>query len=423
MTPRERVRKAVEHRQPDMVPLDLGSTSVTGIHVKAYAKLKKLLKVEEGSIRVCDPYQMLAEVQESVRRVLGIDTLGIQLPYTLFGFKNKNWKPWRMPDGTEVLVSGHFAFDADSEGNLLVYPRGDRGAPPSGKMPRNGYYVDGIVRQAPFKEDELDPKQWVDQTYAEYSDEDMRYLEDVSRWAYEETEYSIVGNFCDGGLGDIAVVPGPHITHPTGIRDPEEWYVSLATRKNYIKDIFGYQTELVLRNLGMYYEAVGEKIDIIDVSETDFGIQTGLFLSKEAFRELFKPFFQDMNDWIHENTDWKTFYHSCGSIEELLDDFIDMGVDIINPVQYTADGMDLGFLKNTYGDRITFWGGGIDSQRTLPFGTPEEVREGVIENMKTLSKNGGFVFSAIHNIQPDVPGKNLEAMFDTVGQFREYTRS
>ena len=146
-------------------------------------------------------------------------------------------------------------------------------------MAKDGYYFDAIVRQKPIREEELDPKKWVDQTLSLYSEDDLMYLKKTVERVYEETEYSIVGNFCDGGLGDIGVVPGLNIKEPDGIRDPEEWYVSLITRKNYINDLFGYQTELVLKNLKMYHEACGGKIDVIDISEPVLGGQRGLLLS------------------------------------------------------------------------------------------------------------------------------------------------
>jgi len=422
MISRERVRKAINHQQPDRIPFDLGSTSVTGIHVNTYAKLKSALGIRGGEIRVYDPFQMLAEVEDSVKKLLGIDTFGIPTPYTIFGFRNENWKPWRTFQGTDVMVSGHCELGVDNQGNLVIYPQGDRSARPSGRMPKGGFYFDNIIRQAPFKEEDLDPKEWVEETYALYKDEDLNYLENLSSWAYIETEYSIIGNFCDGGLGDIAVVPGPHVANPRGIRDPQEWLLSLATRKSYIKEIFAYQTEMVLKNLKMYHEAVGDRIDIIDVSETDLGVQTGLLLSKETFRELFKPYYKKMNEWIHRNTNWKTFYHSCGSIVDLLGDLIDAGVDIINPVQYSAEGMEPSLLKHTYGDRITFWGGGVDAQRILPFGSPEEVKAEAIKNMRTWYRDGGFVFGSIHNVQPDVPINNLKAMIDTFNTWRDCSK-
>jgi len=418
MTSRERVRKAIHHEQPDKVPFDLGSTTVTGIHALSYGRLKQALGIKEGAIRVYEPFQMLAEVEDSVRKALGIDTFGIQLPYTMFGFKNEDWKPWKMFDGTEVLVSRHFIFDVDRDGSILLYPQGDRSVPPSGIMPRTGFYFDNIIRQPSLNEERLNAKEWVEQTYSLYTEEDLKYLESLAEWAYRETEYSLVGILPEGSLGDIAVIPGPHIKSPKGVRDPQEWYVSFLTRKSYLQDIFGYQTELALKNLKGFQQAVGDRIDVLDVSESDFGTQRGPLLSPPLFRELFKPFFQKMNDWIHKNTPWKTFYHSCGSIAGLLDDFVDMGVDIINPVQYRAAGMDLYRLKDQYGSRMVFWGGAVDTQRILPLGSPEEVQAEVTKNLEAMSPKGGYVFASIHNVQPDVPIANLKSLIETFNAWR-----
>ncbi len=421
MTSRERVRHAINHQVPDRVPLDLGSTLVTGIQASIYAKLKKALGITGGSIKVYDPFQMLAEVEEEVKEALGVDTYGIQLPITIFGYRNENWKPFKLFDGTEVLISGHFEYNVLENGDIVQYPKGDRSAPPSGKMPKNGYYFDSIVRQEPIDELKLNPKEWVLQTYSLYTDEDLRYLEEAAKWYYENTEYSLVGNFWGAGFGDIAIVPGPHISHPKGIRDPEEWYISAVTRKQYIKDIFGYQFELQMKNLKMYREAVRDLIDVIVMSGTDFGSQHGPFISPAAYRELFKPLHKVMNDWVHENTPWKTFFHTCGSIAAFMDDFADAGVDILNPVQISAFGMEPEVLKEKYGDRFVFWGGGVDSQGVLSFGTPAEVREQVEYNIKTFGKGGGYVFNNVHNIQATVPVENLVEFFETLKEKGQYT--
>jgi len=414
MTSRERVRSAINHQVPDRVPLDLGSTLVTGIQASIYAKLKKALGISGGNIRVYDPFQMLAEVEEEVKKALGVDTYGIQLPVNIFGYRNENWKPFTMFDGTEVLISGHFEYDMLENGDIVQYPKGDRSAPPSGKMPEGGYYFDSIVRQEPIDESKLDPKEWVMQTYSLYTEEDLRYLEETSRWYFENTDYALIGNFWGAGFGDIAIVPGPHIPHPKGIRDPEEWYVSVITRKQYIKDIFGYQFELQMKNLKMYREAVGERIEVIVMSGTDFGSQHGPFISPAAYRDMFKPLHRAMNDWVHENTPWKTFFHTCGSIAAFLDDFAEAQVDILNPVQISAFGMEPELLKEQYGDRFVFWGGGVDSQGVLSFGTPEEVRLQVAHNIEVFSRGGGFVFNNVHNIQTTVPLDNLLAFFATL---------
>ena len=420
MTSRERLRKAIHHEEADRVPLDLGSTLVTGIQASMYAKLKKALGITTGDIKVYDPYQMLAEVEDDVKKALGIDTYGVQLPTTIFGYRNENWKPFKLFDGTEVLISGHFEYDISEKGDILQYPKGDRSAPPSGKMPKGGFYFDTIVRQEPIDEGKLDPKEWVEQTYSLYTDEDLRYLEDTSKWYYENTDYGLVGNFWGAGFGDIAIVPGPHVPNPKGIRDPEEWYVSSITRKEYIKEIYHYQFEIQMENLKMYREAVGDRIDVIVMSGTDFGSQNGPFISPASYRELYKPLHKAMNDWIHKNTGWKTFYHSCGSDVAFLDDFVEAGVDILNPVQISAAGMDPEFLKGNYGDKLVFWGGGIDTQHTLPFGTPEAVKEEVKRNIDIFGKDGGFVFNFVHNVQATVPIDNLIAVFDTFKNYSSY---
>ncbi len=420
MTSRERVKLAINRKEADRVPLDLGSTLVTGIQANIYSKLKNALGISKGLVKVYDPFQMLAEVEDELKQLLGVDTYGIQLPVTIFGYRNENWKTFKMFDGTEVLISGNFEYDVLENGDIVQYPKGDRDAPPSGKMPKGGYYFDTIVRQGPIDESRLDPKEWAEQTYSLYTEEDLEYLEKTSRWYYENTDYSLVGNFWGAGFGDIAIVPGPHIPHPKGIRDPEEWYISTITRKQYIKEIFQYQFELQMKNLKLYRQAVQDRIDIIVMGGTDFGAQNGPFISPSLYREVFKPLHKAMNDWIHKNTDWKTFYHSCGSDVDFLDDFVSAGVDILNPVQISAFGMDPSFLKKNYGDKLVFWGGGVDTQKTLPFGTPEEVKKEVENNMLIFAKGGGFVFNTVHNIQADIPVDNLVAMFETVRKKGDY---
>jgi len=418
MTSRERVRAALAHRQPDRPPVDLGSTLVTGIQVSAYARLKKALGVTGGVNRVYDPFQMLGQVEEPVKKMLGVDTVGIELPTTIFGYRNENWKPFTMFDGTQVEISGHFETDVLPGGDLVQYAKGDRSAPPSGHMPKGGFYFDTIVRQQPIDEDKLDPRDWVAQTYSLYTDEELRFLEETSRYWYENSTYSLIGNFWGAGFGDIAIVPGPAIPHPRGVRDPEEWYVSFLTRTEYIREIFHLQLELQMKNLKAYQQAVGDRIDVAVMSGTDFGSQKGPFISPASYRDVFKPLHKEMNDWVHAHTSWKTFYHTCGSIVAFMDDFAEAGIDILNPVQVSAAGMAPETLKEQYGDRFVFWGGAVDAQHTLAFGTPEAVREEVTRNIRVFNRGGGFVFNNVHNIQATVPTENIRAMFEAVGTLR-----
>jgi hypothetical protein len=410
MTSRERLRKAIHHEQPDRPPLDLGSTLVTGIAASAYAQLKKALGITGGAVRVYDPFQMLAEVEDSVKKALGVDTYGIQLPTTIFGYKNENWKPFRMFDGTEVEMSGHFEYDVLPSGDIVQYPKGDRTARPSGRMPKGGFYFDAIVRQEPIDETKLDPVQWADQSYSLYTDEELRFLEETSKWWYENSTYGLVGNFWGAGFGDIALVPGPAVLDPKGIRDPEEWYVSTVIRKDYVKAIFQRQMEIGMKNLALYKEAVGDRIDVIVMSGTDFGSQNGPFIAPEAYRDIFKPLHKAMNDWVHANTGWKTFYHTCGSIPAFFDDFTEAGIDILNPVQISAANMAPESLKEKYGKQFVFWGGAVNAQKTLPFGTAKEVAAEARKNRDVFGKGGGFVFNNVHNIQATVPVENIMAM-------------
>lgn len=161
---------------------------------------------------------------------------------------------------------------------------------------------------------------------------------------------------------------------------------------------------------------MGKRIDTIFISGTDFGTQRGEFISPDMFREFYKPYFKKVNDWIHRNTEWKVFYHTCSSVVRLLDDLVDAGVDVLNPVQCSASGMEPEFLKKKYGDKLVFWGG-VDTQKVLPFGTPEEVKNQVRERLSIFSENGGFIFNTIHNIQAQTPVENMLAMFEAVTEF------
>jgi uroporphyrinogen-III decarboxylase len=194
-------------------------------------------------------------------------------------------------------------------------------------------------------------------------------------------------------------------------------------RKGYVQEIYQLQLELQMKNLEMYRQAVGDRIDVVVMSGTDFGSQNGPFISPDAYRELYKPLHKEMNDWVHANTGWKTFFHTCGSLVGLFDDFHEAGIDILNPVQISAAGMDPASLKSGYGDKFVFWGGGIDPQHTLPFGTPEQVREEVARNIRLFGQGGGFVFANVHNIQAGVPVENLVAMFETLRDHSTYPLS
>lgn len=416
MTSRDRVRAAVNHQQPDRVPLDIGSTAVSGIAAGTYARLRASLGLPSRPPKVSEPFQVLAEVEDDVRAALGIDTTGVALPTTIFGFRNEGWRPWRLFDGTDVLVPRDFVVHTAANGDLHLYPNGDTRLRPSGRMPYGGYYFDAIVRQEQIDWDHLDPRLWADQMYAVYSAADVRYLADEAERLYTTTTRSLVWSFGGGGFGDIAWVPGTHIAQPKGIRDPLDWIVAHKTNPEYITGIFERQCEVGLENARLVWQAAGSKIDVCFVSGTDFGTQDRPFISPAMYRAMYKPFHRRINDWIHQNTTWKVFFHSCGSIIALLDDLVEAGVDIINPVQCSAAGMDAAELKKRYGKELVFWGGGIDTQWTLPFGTPDEVYQQARERIRIFNDGGGFVFNTVHNIQQNVPVENVRAMLRAVAE-------
>ncbi len=253
------------------------------------------------------------------------------------------------------------------------------------------------------------------------SDDELTNFKKQTERLYTETDKAIVLVLDGMAFGDIALVPGPTLKHPQGIRDMEEWYMSTISRKDYIRKVFERQCNIALENLPKIYAVTGDRPTVAWVSGTDFGAQNNCFISPRSFRSLYKPFYKRINDWIHKNTPWKTFIHSCGSIQPIIPDIIEAGFDILNPVQTSAVNMDPTELKSKFGDQLTFWGGGVDTQHILPFSNPEKVREQVRENLKIFGKGGGYVFNPIHNVQSRVPIENLLAMYETVKEYGKYS--
>lgn len=419
MTSRERIEKVLNHEEADRVPVDLGASGQTGINASVLYELRRELGLEEHPVKICEPFQLLGEVEEDLRKAIGIDTVALWCPMTLFGTKNSRWTPWAMPDGTPVLMGGDFEYTIDDDGNTLVYPQGDRSVPPSLKLPKGGYFFDNIDRAAPIDEDDLDPVRDFGELYGVFSDEDALEIERSCTELYETTDCAIHFNFNGGGFGDAAIIPGPYEKHPKGIRKLDEWYMAHYLYPDYLDTLFEWQTEIALKNLEIVRQAVGDKITTINLSCSDFGGQNGELISPDHFDHFYKGRYRVLNDWVHRNTAWKTHFHCCGSIVKILPGLVEAGFDIYNPVQLSAKGMDGRELKESYGQRITFWGGGVDTQKTLPFGTPEEVRAEVKERLELFSRGGGFVFNTIHNIVGKTPVENVIAMFEEVENFNQ----
>ncbi len=415
MQHKELVKQTLDHKDTGKVAVDFGSTGVTGMHVTCVAGLREHYGLEKWLVKAHEPYQMLGEIEEDLLDAMGVDTIALPSPGTMFGFRNENWKEFTMPWGQDVLVSEHFKTTTDTNGDLLIYPQGDMSVPPSGRMPVSGYFFDAIIRQKPIDDNNLNPEDNLEE-FGPISDDDLKYYQEQAE-RLSSSSRAIVSGVGGTAVGDIALVPAPFLKDPKGIRDITEWYMSTALRTDYIHEVFSRQCDISLANLEKVHGVVGDAIDVLFICGTDFGTQRSTFCSAETYDELYSPYYKRMNNWIHENTTWKTFKHSCGAVENFMGHFIDSGFDIINPVQCSATGMDPKTLKERYGDRLVFWGGGVDTQKTLPFGTPEEVRVEVLERCEIFSPNGGFVFDAIHNVQAQTPVENIVAMIEAVKEF------
>jgi len=414
MTSRQRLQATLQHQQPDRVCVDFGATFVTGIHVSALTRLRQaVLGDKDYRVKVTEPYQMLGEVDDQLLEALGIDVIGILPPKSIFGTQPQGWKPFRLFDGTECLVSADFNVSTDTNGDLLIYPQGDTSCAPSGRMPKGGHFFDSIIRQPPVDEDKLDPQDNLEE-FGLLTAEDIAYFKQKAAWLDAHRGYGSILIVPGAALGDIALVPAPFLKNPKGIRDVEEWYISTAMRQDYVRAIFEKQCEYALANLETLIGIFGDRVDVALTTGTDFGTQRGLFISLEAYRTLFKPFHKKINDLIHAKSQWKVFIHSCGGIQKLIPDLIEAGFDVLNPVQCSAAGMEADGLKREFGKDITFWGGGVDTQKTLPFGTPDEVYKQVRQRIETFNKDGGFVFNTIHNVQGNTPIDNILAMFKAI---------
>ena len=421
LTSRERVLKTLNHEEPDMVPLDLGGSVLTGMHVDAVYRLRQALELDAPGtpVKVIDPYQMLGEIGDDLQRALGADVVHLTSTRTMFGFHNVDWKAWTTFAGTPVLVPGGFNTEPEPNGDILLYPEGDQSVPPSGVMPAGGWYFDAIVRQPPIDDADLKVEDNLEE-FQPITDAELAHFGAEAERLYTQTDKAILASFGGTAFGDIALVPAAWLKHPKGIRDVAEWYMSAVLRRDYVYELFERQCVIGLANLAKIYEVVGNRVAAIIVTGTDFGAQNAPFISPATYQDLYQPFHRAVNDWIHQNTAWKSFIHTDGALMPLLPHFVEAGFDILNPVQFTAKGMDPATLKQRFGEDLTFWGAGVDSQRVLPFGTPDEVRAQVRENMRIFAPGGGFVVSTVHNVQPQTPTENLLALYETVREMRAY---
>jgi hypothetical protein len=388
------------------------------MHVSSVYRLRQALGLDVPGtpVKVMEPYQMLGEIAPDLMDALGVDVVGVGRRATMFGFRNEGWKDWLFHDGTPLLVPAAFNTHPQPDGDLLLYPEGDTSAPPSGRMPAGGWFFDAIVRQPPIDDAHLDPSDNTEE-FRPIDAADLDAMETGAR-AAEAAGRAVLANLGGTAFGDIALVPAPWLKRPRGIRDVEEWYVSTLARRDYVESVFSIQCDVALDNLAALHSRVGNAISAIFLTGADFGSQRGPFISVGMYRELFLPYHRRLNDWVHKHTSWKCFIHSCGSVLALIPSFIEAGFDVLNPVQTTAADMDAATLKQRFGDQLTFWGGGVDTQRVLSFGKPSEVRDDVRRALEIFSPGGGYIFNTIHNVQAGVPTENLVALYEAVREYR-----
>lgn len=400
MTPRERILTAIKHKEPDKIPWDLGGMRSTGIMAIAYVKLRRALGLPLEEIKVYDVGQQLAWVDEDVRRILGLDVIALDTEKVLADYIY-GWKPYRLPDGTPALIPANYTVKEAEDGGKLLY---NSGGIPIARMPVGGLYFDGIYHKLEniSKPEEIDD--WSPRTFTK---EELNALREAAKDLYENTNYAIMGSF-GGNILELG----------QGLRGWENFMSDLVGNRPLAEKLIEKMVKMHLENLKLYLEAVGDYIQIIQMGD-DLGTQNGPMLSPRLYRDIIYPAHKTIYNYVHKNSNVHVFLHSCGGIYELIPHLIEAGVDVINPVQTSARNMEPQRLKSEFGDSLTFWGGGCDTQSILPYGTPQQIAEHIKERVEIFSKGGGFIFTQIHNIQANVPIENIEALIKTMISIRQ----
>jgi len=398
MTSRERILAAINHRPVDRVPIDFGGTRQSGISVWAYERLRERLGMHHPiPARVFDTFQMLAEIEQTVADRFRADCVALNRPAVAFGIPNRDWKLFQFSESLRVEVPGEFSPEPDGASGWVL-KRGDQEI---AAMPAGGFYFDRLEKYPGATHPDL--ATWraprLDQlTFEHYHDESVAL--------FSGTDKAIIA----------ALGPPYELFNGIGQGGFEQWMLTFASEPEYVGDLYQELTNAWLDNLSAFHAAVGDRVQIIQICD-DFGTQNAPFLSVKMFRERLLPAYKRGLDWIHAHTSWKVMLHSDGALIALLPSIIEMGVDILNPVQTSAVGMDPVKLKGEFGTRLVFWGGSCDPQSTFPNGTPDEVAAETNRNLSVFMPGSGYVCASIHNIQANVPPENVIALFDTALNF------
>lgn len=374
MISRERVWAAFNHEKPDRVPMDMGSP-VSSIHIDAYKRLRNYLSIKEDKIEIIDNMQQVVKVEEEVLERFHIDTRHISL---------KPAQPWEKC--SEGLYQDEWGIKYAS--------------------PVNSYYYDMVehpLARATVKD--LDDYLWPDA----YDSRRVEGLEKEAKRLYEDTPYAIVlSGFTESLFG-----------LPSWLRGHAQFYMDLVSNEEFVNVLLDRLLNYWKSLADIALQLIGKYIQVIRLAD-DLGMQEGPIISPELYRKLIKPRQREFYTFIKKRTKARVLLHSCGSIYALIPDFIEIGVDALNPIQVSAKDMDTKRLKEEFGDKLTFWGGGCDTQHILPQGTPTQVREEVRRRIKHLAPAGGFIFTPVHNIQYDVSPESICALYDTALELGKY---
>jgi uroporphyrinogen decarboxylase len=382
MNSRQRVQAALNHQEGDRIPIDLGATIVSSITRRAYTDLKHYLNIPLEEIRMLDYVQQLPYLDEALLERFEVDFRMVQLPSAT-------------APGLQVFEEGDYYAFIDRWGSKLHMPK------------EGGLYFDWV--DFPIKEFTLQALQeynWPRPDPQEY----VLQLKDQARYLYENTDYALVGS---------AVIGGGIFEQPARTIGLENFLMALVSEPKFADRLMERITDIYIESCNNYLDQVGQYIQVFTYWD-DVNTQTGWMINPQLYRQMVKPKQRRLVEAIKNKTDAKIFFHGCGATFDLIPDLIEVGFDILNPVQVSARGMDTRKLKAEYGKDIVFWGGGVDTQQVLPFGSREQVITEVKRRIDDLAAGGGFVFAAIHNIQAFVPPENIVAAFDTALEYGKY---
>jgi len=398
MTPRERIESAFKHRESDKIPVDLGATESSGITWIAYDKLKNHLGIHSKT-KVFDLTQLIVKIEPAVTEAVASDAIPLL-------FEPKEWKNWEFQEGSVIEIPAGANLKKLENGDTVIV---DNDGIEMSRMPKSGYYFDPVFHPienaTAITEIDMAEKYFKSYDLADYCDEGFKSLKSRAEKLYNETNYAIVGN-----LSLHLLAAGLQL------RGFQNFMIDMVANKKFAHRVFENLIEAYLPRIDKYAEAVGNYIQVILITD-DLGTQNGPQINPDLYREMIKPYHSRLWHYIKNKIKKPLLLHSCGSIYELIPDLIDAGIDALNPIQVSAVNMETSKLKKEFGKDIVFWGGGCDTQRVLPYGTPAEVREEVRCRVNDLAPGGGFVFCQVHNIQPDVPPENILAMFEELANY------